>query len=104
MACPSELHSQPARAGAGPLFEGLPTLEDHRRLDVSLTARHLAALGVQSAFIGDAQPSDAELEALAARAAKKRRRRLKAASAAAEPGSAISCPIPLRPAWTRPAI
>lgn len=50
----------------GPLFEGLPTLEDHRRLDVSLTARHLAALGVQSAFIGDAQPSDAELEALAA--------------------------------------
>ena len=50
----------------GPLFEGLPTLEDHRRLDVSLTARHLAALGVQSAFIGDGQPSDAELEALAA--------------------------------------
>lgn len=50
----------------GPLFEGLPTLEDHRCLDVSLTARHLAALGVQSVFIGDAQPSDAELEALAA--------------------------------------
>ena len=48
------------------MFEGLPTLEDHRRLDVSLTARHLAALGVQSVFIGDAQPSDAELEALAA--------------------------------------
>lgn len=50
----------------GPLFEGLPTMEDHRCQDVSLTARHLAALGVQSVFIGDSQPSDAELDALAA--------------------------------------
>lgn len=50
----------------GPLFEGLPTIEDHRTLDVSLAARHLAALGAQSVFIGDAQPSDAELDALTA--------------------------------------
>lgn len=50
----------------GPLYEGLPTLEDHRRTNVSLAARHLCALGVQSVFIGDSQPSDDELADLAA--------------------------------------
>ena len=49
-----------------PLFEGLPTLEDHRHLDISLAGRHLAALGVQSVFIGDDGPSDKELRDLAA--------------------------------------
>lgn len=48
-----------------PLYEGLPTLEDHRHQDVSLAARHLAALGVQSVFIGDDKPSDKELRDLA---------------------------------------
>lgn len=50
----------------GPLYEGLPTLEAHRHAGVSLAARHLSALGVQSVFIGDSQPSDAELADLAA--------------------------------------
>ena len=48
-----------------PLYEGLPTLEGHRHQDVSLAARHLAALGVQSVFIGDDKPSDKELRDLA---------------------------------------
>ena len=49
----------------GPLSEGLPTLEEHRRLSVSLAARHLAALGLQSVFIGDDRPSMEELHQLA---------------------------------------
>lgn len=49
----------------GPLYEGLPTLEMHRRMDVSLASRHLAAMGMQSVFIGDSHPSAAELESLA---------------------------------------
>jgi hypothetical protein len=48
-----------------PLYEGLPTLEFHRHQDVSLAARHLAALGVQSVFIGDDKPADKELRDLA---------------------------------------
>lgn len=48
-----------------PLHDGLPTLEAHRTLDVSLTARHLAALGTNSVFIGDPLPSGEELAALA---------------------------------------
>lgn len=49
----------------GPLSEGLPTLEEHRRLPVSLAARHLSALGMQSIFIGDDRPSMTELRQLA---------------------------------------
>lgn len=45
----------------GPLQEGLPTLEQHRNYSVSLAARHLAALGMNSVFIGDPVPSDNEL-------------------------------------------
>ena len=62
MACPS-VPSYPASPASG--YEGLPTLEDHRHQDVSLAARHLAALGVQSVFIGDDKPSDKELRDLA---------------------------------------
>lgn len=47
-----------------PLSEGLPTLEEHRRQPVSLAARHLAALGLQSVFIGDDRPSLTELREL----------------------------------------
>lgn len=49
----------------GPLYEGLPTLEMHRTLNVSLASRHLAAMGMQSVFIGDSQPTTNELESLA---------------------------------------
>lgn len=48
----------------GPLFDGLPTLEDHRGLEVCEAANHLFALGNQSVFIGDSLPSKAELEDL----------------------------------------
>ncbi len=52
----------PSQTGRrGPLYEGLPTLEAHRRFPVSLAARHLAALGIQSVFIGDSAPSAQEL-------------------------------------------
>lgn len=48
----------------GPLYEGLPTLEAHRNISVSLAARHLTALGADSIFIGDSHPTDEELSAL----------------------------------------
>lgn len=48
-----------------PLKDGLPTLEAHRGLEVSLAARHLAALGINNVFIGDAIPSKQELIDLA---------------------------------------
>lgn len=47
-----------------PLFDGLPTLEDHRTLPVHLAGRHLIALGIDSVFIGDSLPSEEELSAL----------------------------------------
>jgi hypothetical protein len=47
-----------------PLFMGLPTLEAHRQMSVSLAARHLAALGCDNIFIGDSLPSLDELGAL----------------------------------------
>ncbi len=47
-----------------PLYEGLPTIEDHRTKDVSFASRHLAALGIDSIFISDPQPTDDELQAL----------------------------------------
>ncbi|WP_298841807.1 MupG family TIM beta-alpha barrel fold protein [Clostridium sp.] len=48
----------------GPLFDGLPTLEDHRGLEVREAANHLFVLGNQSVFIGDSLPSMQELEDL----------------------------------------
>jgi len=48
----------------GPLKAGLPTLESDRYLGVSLGARKLIALGVDSVFIGDSLPSTEELVAL----------------------------------------
>lgn len=68
------LHKAGVRVGAfvvsqkgkrGPLFEGLPTLEDHRGMDAYLAARHLVALGVDSVFIGDSLPSLTEISSLA---------------------------------------
>ncbi len=56
----------------GPLYEGLPTLEAHRRASVDLAARHLAALNIQSVFIGDPFPTDCELYALARAGREKR--------------------------------
>ena len=49
-----------------PLYAGLPTLEFHREMPLSLAARHLAALGVESIFIGDECPSEEELSQLTA--------------------------------------
>ena len=48
-----------------PLFEGLPTLEDHRGWQTDKAARHLAALGIDSVFISDSLPLPAELQAVA---------------------------------------
>ncbi len=48
-----------------PLRCGLPTLEMHRGRSVSLAARHLAAIGLDSILIGDSLPSANELQTLA---------------------------------------
>lgn len=47
-----------------PLRDGLPTLEDHRDLEVREAANHLFALGNDSVFIGDSLPSLEELKDL----------------------------------------
>ena len=49
----------------GPLWEGLPTLEQDRQRSVSLAARQLAALGTDGVYIGDDGPDRQELEDLA---------------------------------------
>ena len=49
----------------GPLFEGLPTLENTRTMSPHLAARYLAALGVQEIIFGDNCPSEPELQAVA---------------------------------------
>lgn len=49
----------------GPLYDGLPTLEDHRNMKVKDAANHLFALGNDYVFIGDSLPSDRELLELA---------------------------------------
>lgn len=48
-----------------PLREGLPTLEDCRNFSTDLSARFLAALGVDFIIIGDGQPTQEELQAVA---------------------------------------
>ena len=47
-----------------PLKDGLPTLEDHRGVDVREAANHLFAIGNDDVFIGDSLPSKKELEEL----------------------------------------
>lgn len=54
----------PKERRRAPLFRGLPTLEDNRSLPTDLAIRHLAALGVDSIFIGDGEPNDSELSSL----------------------------------------
>ncbi|MBR0287842.1 MAG: DUF871 domain-containing protein [Selenomonadaceae bacterium] len=49
-----------------PLREGLPTLEDCRNFSTDLSARFLAAFGVDFIIIGDGQPTQEELQAVAA--------------------------------------
>lgn len=46
----------------GPLYEGLPTLEMHRKLDIYDATNHLFALGNKYVFIGDSNPSILELK------------------------------------------
>lgn len=48
-----------------PLGAGLPTLELHRETSFDFSIRHLAALEVDSIFIGDSLPSQQELSQLA---------------------------------------
>lgn len=49
-----------------PLREGLPTLEDCRNFTTDLSARFLAAFGVDFMIIGDGAPTQEELQAVAA--------------------------------------
>ena len=49
-----------------PFREGLPTLEDCRNFSTDLSARFLATLGIDFIIIGDGQPTNEELQALAA--------------------------------------
>ncbi|RTR31852.1 DUF871 domain-containing protein [Robertmurraya yapensis] len=48
----------------GPLFEGLPTLEDHRTADPFLSALELFQDGVEDVYIGDPEPGEVLLERL----------------------------------------
>ncbi|MBB6713387.1 MupG family TIM beta-alpha barrel fold protein [Clostridium gasigenes] len=47
-----------------PMKDGLPTLEDHRGMEVREAANHLFAIGNGSVFIGDSLPSEKELKDL----------------------------------------
>lgn len=47
-----------------PLKDGLPTLEDHRGMDIKEATNHLFALGNSTVFIGDSLPSSEELKAI----------------------------------------
>ena len=42
----------------GPLFEGLPTLEQHREMDPFLSALELSITGVEDIYIGDPEVSE----------------------------------------------
>jgi uncharacterized protein len=42
----------------GPLFEGLPTLEEHREMDPFLAALELSHYGVEDIYIGDPEVSE----------------------------------------------
>ncbi|MFJ5759150.1 MupG family TIM beta-alpha barrel fold protein [Neobacillus sp. NPDC093182] len=48
----------------GPLFEGLPTLEEHREMDPFLAALELAHFGVEDIYIGDPEVSETLLKRL----------------------------------------
>ncbi len=67
------LHKAGIRVGAfvpsqnrrrSPLRRGLPTLEMHRDTSLSLAARHLVAVGIDSIIISDSLPSQDELQTL----------------------------------------
>ena len=47
-----------------PLYDGQPSLESHRTMSCDLACRHLAAIGIDSVFIGDSFPTDAELDSI----------------------------------------
>jgi uncharacterized protein len=48
----------------GPIFEGLPTLENHRFLEPQVSAKELFALGMDAVFFGDSIPTDEELQSV----------------------------------------
>lgn len=45
----------------GPVYEGLPTLEKHRRLNPYISTKHLFALGADIVYFGDLKASSEEL-------------------------------------------
>ncbi|MCF6459853.1 MupG family TIM beta-alpha barrel fold protein [Clostridium sp. Cult3] len=48
----------------GPVYEGLPTLEEHRDMNPIVSAQHLLMLGVDFIVVGDAMASIDELQVL----------------------------------------
>lgn len=48
----------------GPIFEALPTLERHRLIKPSISAKHLFALGIDDVYFGDSMASLDELKAV----------------------------------------
>lgn len=53
----------PGRSGRrGPIYDGLPTLEEHRFMRSSLAFRHLSLLGCEGIYFGDNKVSEDELE------------------------------------------
>ncbi|WP_101912982.1 MupG family TIM beta-alpha barrel fold protein [Megasphaera vaginalis (ex Bordigoni et al. 2020)] len=47
-----------------PLYEGLPTVEDHRSWETLRAVRHLSALQLDTVFIGDSAPTAEEVNTL----------------------------------------
>ncbi|SKA95196.1 hypothetical protein SAMN05443428_11751 [Caloramator quimbayensis] len=45
-----------------PLFEGLPTLENHRFMEPQIAAKHLFVLGINNVIFGDSIPTNKEIE------------------------------------------
>lgn len=48
----------------GPIYEGLPTLEKHRKINPMISAQHLLRLQNDLVFVGDSRASKKELEDL----------------------------------------
>jgi len=52
----------PGRSGRrGPIYDGLPTLEEHRKMKASLAFRHLMILGCDGIYFGDNKICEEEL-------------------------------------------
>jgi hypothetical protein len=47
------------------MYEGLPTVESHRKLDLHIAIEELKACGVNGIYFGDAYASESEITILA---------------------------------------